>query len=385
MAALESRDPDEALLKTMDETMYLSKNPELKEIAHTMDTVTPNAELLGLIQANNWPAVDGYFTSMPGIDNFLSNLQQLLFFKYRIRGSITRKQFQIAMGIQQMRWMNDPANCLNKDLERSRGKLTQVELIMWEAIPEEEKHRILRQIEESLTDRFRDSDEEILLDKLLAGTVWYIVVGIKAYMWKGYGEYLEYYPIPETLNFTKIANIYVPELVFGILGDISLTEHIATRSARPYIANLPSRGTCQVHNHDFYLCNIWSHEFSHSCVNDGRNLKYNATLDELLPYKNWLKEHREYDDRTKPPSYLISSETPNEDKIALRVLNASRYMNDAGKIWEDVKEVEGGKKRASRRARSRIRRPIAASRTARRVASRLSVRNTRSKTLSARR
>lgn len=374
-------DLDEALLKTMDETMYLSKNPELKGIARTMDAIKPNSDLLGKIQSNHWHAVDDHFRKSPGIDNFLSNLQQLLFFKYRLLGSITRKQFQIAMGIQQMRWMNDPTNCLNKDLERIRGKLEKVELTMWEEIPPKEKTIILRQIEENLTSRLRDSDEELLLDEQLTGTVWYIVLDIHAQMWKGYGKKLEYYPIPETLNFTSIANIYVPELVFGILGDISLTEHIATRSARPYIANLPSKSTCQVHNHDFYLCNIWSHEFGHSCIYDGMDRKFDATLDELLPYKNWLKEHREYDDRTKPPSHLISSETPNEDKIALRLLNASRYMNDTGKIWKDVEKVDGGKKRASRRARSRIR-PIAASRTVRRVASHLSVRKTHNNILS---
>ena len=113
MAALE--DPVESRLKTMDETMYVSKNRELKEIARTMDTVEPNTALLGMIQHNAWHALDEYFRGMPGTTNFLSNLQQLFIFKYRL-GNITRKQFQIAMGIQQMIWMSDTENCLLKKL-----------------------------------------------------------------------------------------------------------------------------------------------------------------------------------------------------------------------------------------------------------------------------
>jgi len=375
MAALEPVDTADPRLKSMVETMYLSKNPELKAIAGTMDSVKENDTLLDIILTNDWPALDGYFREMSGVDNFLKNLQQLLIFKYRI--GLTRKQFQIAMGIQQMVWMTDPENCVIKKLSQPPPTS---KFVMWEDIPPEEKPSILTKIHNKIKKRYRG---EVSLDGFFNGTVWYSVENITSDIWGGYGTSEQYYPIPETLNFTRIANIYVPELIFGVLGDITLTEHIATRSSRPYIANLPSKGICDLHNRRFHICTTWIHDFGHASADNGRLDLYSSTLESLLPFRHWTKEHPEYNDSSKALSTIISEKQPvGDDLIAAEKLQASRYMNDTGWIWEPVVTVEGGKKRASRRARSR-RRPIAVSRTSRRVASRLSLRKTRNNILSA--
>jgi hypothetical protein len=325
-----------------------------------------------MIQHNAWHALDEYFRGMPGVDNFYKSLQQLFIFKYHL-GNITRKQFQIAMGIQQMVWMTDPENCLVETI----GAPT-ITFALWEHIPYEQRVLILRTFDEKITSRYRDSK---ITDEFLNGTVWYIVEDLKMIpIWKGYGSSNQYYPITETLNFTKIANIYVPELVFGILSDISLTEHIATRSMRPYVANLPTKGICEIHNHVVHICTIWVHEFGHSTAYVP-NPRYRSTLDELLPYKYWHKKNPEYNFKITPISKLLTNEESAEDKVAIKQIETSRYMNDIGIMWKPVVPVEGGKKRASRRSSSRpSRRSIAASRTSHRVASHLSVRKTRNNT-----
>ena len=248
---------------------------------------------------------------------------------------------------------------------------------LWEHIPDEERVLILRTFDEKITSRYRESSK--ITDEFLNGTVWYSVEGMKDIpIWKGYGSSNQYYPIPETLNFTKIANIYVPELVFGILSDISLTEHIATRSSRPYVANLPTKGVCEIHSYIVHICTVWVHEFGHSAGKLQHPL-YHSTLEELLPYKYWHRKNPKNDVKTNPIKKLLTDDQSEEDKLAINQIHASRYMNDIGKMWKPVIPVEGGKKRASRR-RPALRRSIAASRTSRRVASHLSVRKTRNNT-----
>jgi len=369
----------EERLKTMVETVYLNKNRELKELARTIDVVETNRDLLRTIQGNDWSGLDNYFRVMAGEDNFLINLQQLLIFKYRV--GITRKQFQIAMGIQQMVWMTDPENCIVKQLGMPDSKFT-----LWEEIPREEKEEILRILHGRISQRYRAID--ILSDEFFTGTVWYSVSGLRG-PWPGFGITRQFYPIPETLNFTRITSIYVPELVFGILGDISLTKHIAEKSRRPYIANLPRKGICDLHTRQYHICTIWIHDFTHASTDDGRRVSLTSTLEKMEPYKHWLADpaHSVYKATDKKLQTIIAENPPTaEDAIALKEIVASREMNDSGFIWKEVETVEGGKKRAtrrSRRSRRSRRRPIAASRTARRVASHLSVRKTRSNTLSA--
>jgi hypothetical protein len=381
MAALEPTeptDPEEARLKTMVETMYLSKNKELKGIARTMDTAGINGTLLELIQSDNWHDVDGYFRGMLGVDNFLHNLQQLLIFKYRGDVSITRKQFQIALGIQQMIWMTDPANCLLEQNATSlfMARVPRTRLLIWEQIENHEREIIVSELVSLLSPRYRDGT---LTSDFLNGTVWYSVEVIRQNMWSGFGSEKQYYPLPETLNFTSIANIYAPELVFGILGDITLTKHIAKMARRPYIANLPTKGLCEVHNAKYYICNVWLHDFKHTSGHGGRKVA-DYELEAALPFQNWLRNHPQYKD---PAQLRIAEKTlTGEDLLAIKAIRFARGVNDTGSYFQPIVPVEGGKKRASRRARSRTRRPIAASRTARRVASRLSVRNTHNNTLS---
>ena len=385
MAALEpigpseAIDPEEALLKTMDETIYLSKNKVLKELARTMDAVRPNTTLLEIIRSNNWRELDRYFREIPGAAKFLSDLQQLLFFKYRQPGSITRKQFQIAMGIQQIVWMSDPENCLVQQL---KGPAPASTFTLWEQIPQGQRAHILSKFQARLTPKYRDG--RTLTSEFFNGTVWYDIKNTRMPHWNGFGTGEEYYPIPETLNFTSIANIYVPELVFGILGDISLTKHIATRSARPFIANIPTKGFCEIHGLQLNLCNMWVHDYLHSSTLYVHSVYGSFTLDDLLSAQKWSQANKKY----KDPLLLAAEKNAStgDGLSSMDKLYAARYMNDTGKIWGPVETVEGGKKRASRRSRSRVSRrsrPIAASRTARRVASHLSVRKTRSNTLSA--
>jgi hypothetical protein len=372
MAALEEISKIEENLRTMDETMYVSKNRELQKIVLSMDK-DPNDALLSLITTQNWHALDGYFREMSGVDNFFNNLQQLLIFKYKL--SIPRKLFQIAMGIQQMVWMTDTENCLILQLDKSKfmKHIPKTQLMIWEEIPEPEKEIILSELIRRISPRYRDG---ILTSEFMNGTVWYIVENIIGNMWSGFGSIQNYYPIPETLNFTRIANIYVPELVFGILGDISLTEHIARKSRRPYVANLPTKGICEVHGIQYYICNVWIHDFSHTSGDGGKKKNNESELYEIIPYKHWLREHPEY--KTTANFNRGEKTLTGEDLNAIKAIRKARGINDNGSLWQPVIPVDGGKKRASRRRA--LRRSIVASRTSRRVASHLSVRKTRNNT-----
>jgi hypothetical protein len=85
--------------------------------------------------------------------------------------------------------------------------------------------------------------------------------GIPIYL-KGY----TYYPIPETLNLSEISCMYSPRLIFGGLGDLTLTNFVLDNNERPYPAHIPNSSTnlVRVHNEKHMIVAIWWHDFIHS-------------------------------------------------------------------------------------------------------------------------
>ena len=80
-------------------------------------------------------------------------------------------------------------------------------------------------------------------------------------------EPISYYPLPESLQpLSRHYCLYVPELIFGVIGSPTLTKHIILYKKRPYNAHLPitSSNLCNVHNTENNLLQIWFHDYYHS-------------------------------------------------------------------------------------------------------------------------
>ena len=79
-----------------------------------------------MVKTDKFVEFDGLVAARPGKTNFYRIMQQLFLFRYfprarvtRSSEEITRRQFEIALGIQQVRWMVDTENVVRyEDLSR---------------------------------------------------------------------------------------------------------------------------------------------------------------------------------------------------------------------------------------------------------------------------
>ncbi len=261
------------LKKNYVATQYASKNKDLIRILSELindEFVDKDKTLYSFIQEYKWKELDKHIQNLPGKKNFWLILQQLFYFRYFLPDSekITDKQFEISMGIQQVRWMNDDENCKTMKLYEVKG----VDFLYWDEIPNKEQEIIVDQVFDKIRGKMFAGKEKDDIYNLFKGTVWYDVNlekqgdRVNAGSWKGFGSKNYIYPIPETINLSTIACVYSPILLFGALSDASLLKYIILNGKRPYIAHLPDYrlNLCDVHGFTHCICAGWYHDFHHS-------------------------------------------------------------------------------------------------------------------------
>ena len=114
------------LRRNFFETKYSSANPGLIRIMNELanEEVEIDPDILDMIRREQWIEFDAKIFDNEGKDFFWNVLQQLFLYKYFLPDDekITRKQFEIAMGIQQVRWMANPNNCRDYYFKKSGSK-----------------------------------------------------------------------------------------------------------------------------------------------------------------------------------------------------------------------------------------------------------------------
>jgi hypothetical protein len=280
IGGMESSVDNSEILKKYKETMYISKNKHLQQIiCEALDvTFNQDAQILEYVSNNKWKDFDEYIIINNGIDNFYKLFQQL-FFLHNLAKVITLNQYQIALGIQQVRWMVDPKNEENmkmfgippnitdyKDMNFMLYQVTDAQLFIWEEIPTEEKTAIQQQIYDYIKDQLYESHINNTLNDHYNGSIWYKdTTSAQVGAFKGFGLKYEYYPITETINFSNIACMYCPVLVFGILSGQSLLKHIILHKERPYAMHFPRsrRNLVVIHGLQHMILANWRHDFVH--------------------------------------------------------------------------------------------------------------------------
>ncbi len=381
------------LKKNYVATQYASKNKDLIRILRELindDFLEKDETLYSLIRQNRWKELDIYIQTHPGKQNFWLILQQLFYFRYFVPESekITDKQFEISMGIQQVRWMTDDENCKSMKLYQVKG----ANFKYWEDIPGEQEI-IVNQVFDRIKQKMFSGKTKDHIRNLFSGTVWYDVNlqnnhgRTNAGSWKGFGSKNYIYPIPETINLTTIACVYRPILLFGALSDGSLLKYIILHGQRPYIAHLPdsTSNLCEVHGATHCICAGWYHDFFHSTSGDCKNgisflnskCGTNLTL-ETLPSeirnetskvnkciddsnKRMMKCDEEMPEIEKSLNKLknVKNETAEQQKKKLQARLQEcwsdtwiRGANDSGMVWHiNFPVFRGGKRKTKKQKR----------------------------------
>ena len=358
-------------LKQFFETRYQSKNDNLKSIITELPNreVPKQPDILHMIRTNDWVYFDKKIINT-GQKFFWILLQQLFLYKYFLPDDekITRKQFEIAMGIQQVRWMANPNNCRDyyfkksgsKNYEENRSQLFytihSAKLHIWETLDAAVRSKIVAQLRDKLQTRRTDNDTTDL-DAFLRGSVWYFVLPLDRFGketmigggWQGFGPDKEnYFPIPETLNFSSIACVYAPKLIFGSLSEVSLLKYIMEYRERPYAAHLPDAQSnlCVIHNQKNAICANWMHDFHHSRsmmkCDRAKVIGYSLLNQKCKLLGSNIVTTENLLERLHDPSSQLSVclKTPNPSDEATTMALAS---NDTGLIWHD-NIVRGGRR-----------------------------------------
>ena len=307
-------------LKNYPELRYLSNNENLKRIvveivdevleidSHLEKVATYEAEIDDLLFfSKNFRGFDGFVKDHANAENFWLILKQLL--KLNMSEMISRKTFQIAMGIQQVRWMADQDNTSMRD----KGLETpEVEFFLYEDLAPHVQEAIqfffvIPQPQVKIcynipTYRLRRPEDKFdNIDQVLQETIWYKCelkeqgFGINA-VYLDRDMKTQWFPIPETLNFSAFAFIHAPELVFGSLRSQTITNHIATFRRRPFAAHLPgsTRNIMQIDGRQAVpIVSHWIHDFLHmrtfDIVKDLDTLKEATSHIERSPWRNITK------------------------------------------------------------------------------------------------
>jgi hypothetical protein len=347
-------------LRQWPETMYVSKNPMLKEILSSWDSIPENADLLTLIRNGKWSELDAYIRERPGKLEFQNILAQYLIFRHRNTEPITRKEFETAMGIQQVRWMVDPDNCRSF----KNYVVHDATFSYFQDISIEEQTLIINEMIWDIQYKGIDKKYKTIegMQEFFQGTIWYDVkyVGVVG-SWKGFGLRGQWFPISETINLSTIACIYAPQLVFGALSDLSLFKHIVNYEQRPYIAHIPDAKSnlCDIHNIKHMVVAAWMHDFSHSrggggCY-DGLRYINNQCKENGVPV-NLTNVAQIKDDinNESSPLYQCFIENIKRMKNIENGIIIARRLNDNGVIHHvPFPAIRGGKRKTRRMRKSK--------------------------------
>ena len=246
-------------LKNHPHLRYLSNNVNLNRIvgeivneAFDIDPVVPvseeiktlSDEIEDLLFGKNFRGFDTFVRDRPNTENFWLILKQLL--KLYMTEFINRKTFQIAMGIQQVRWMADEDNT---SMKNARLEIPEVEFFLYQDLAPDVQDAIRSSFSGTYHIPMRRLRPSIVfnikfIDQVLKGTIWYKCklkeqISHRGHIYIGEDRKTQWSTIPETLNFSAFAFIHAPELVFGSLKSQTITNHIAKFRRRPFAAHLP--------------------------------------------------------------------------------------------------------------------------------------------------
>ena len=342
-------DPKENL-KRFKETMANSGNDQLQLIVEEVlsDKIVTDAAIAELVKTNKWAEFDAYIQSNPGVANFYRIFQQL-FLLYNKKSEISRKQYQTALGIQQVRWMVDDENC--KDMDTY--SVISAKFFDWRDIPADEQNLIQVELYDNIKDRLYSKTITKELNGHYNGSIWYKVEttrGSGIGSWEGFGSKHDYFPITETINFSKLSCIYSPVLIFGSLSEQSLFKYIIIHKQRPYAMHFPTSKSnlCKIHGDKAMIVANWRHDLHHSrsgnCstgfhyIND--NCKTYENEDTIVEAVKNIESplNKCIYDKTEMPIYY-----PGQ-KIDTKGNSITRVMNDTGAIFSKLplNVIEGG-------------------------------------------
>jgi len=290
-------------LKNYRETEFVSKNIKLQQLFDKLlnESVAHDVDMHRELVTNNYRWFDQFVTANPGIDNFYAILQQLFLLKYFLPAGIpplTRKQFQNALGIQQVRWSTDPSN----PNTFPAAPLTMHFYQDFVTDPHCEFNKklmsyysgILREDKKYQEFSAKDETQQRLeISAALQDTIWYsyqpedylrMYASQDIFWLKADGDEtipsnglrsteperlaFNYYPLPEMMwNVGDMFCFHTPELVFGVLTPQTLTKYIVINGTRPYHMHLagerPALNLLKADGVDVMIEMFWTHDMQH--------------------------------------------------------------------------------------------------------------------------
>ena len=279
------------ILKSYLDTQYISQNKRLIKIFNDLffQRIAPNEDIYGLIMSNNWLGLDAYIAAHNGPEEFYIIISQFFLFFYFMK-NISYHQYQTALGIQQVRWMNDVAN--NRIMQNYR--ILGITPSLWDGIDPSVQTEIMAQFKKRIQNKVANKTEinDIKFNESLSNTIWYKLDQPGAQgLWGGYGPDKHWYTIPETFYYPNTC-IYRPLLMFGTISETTLLNFIIKHKMRPYAAHFPGAMSNLVKIHDLThgIVHNWQHDFSHSsggatgCDLIGRLQFLNSTCKPTVPF-----------------------------------------------------------------------------------------------------
>lgn len=338
------------------ETQFVSKNKNLQAMIMSLlkieTRVEQDVDIYHYVKNNYWRELDLYIRGNPGKINFFRILTQFFLFRYYSAPDIkiSRKQFQIALGIQQVRWMVDDVNP-NKIIDG----IDDAEFLLWEEIPFYVQGDILLNICKNIN-VFYDYSSDVRYNKEkvslnLAGTIWYHINGKKSSFSFNMTENKPqpYFPIPETLNFSKIACKYASTLMFGSISEQGLLKYQLFHNMRPYAAHLPDSASNLTIIHDLHQSIVvnWAHDFTHQNNKTSCDMlhtyRYINMMCKKAPIEPYVKvtaenivDHIENNgtfQQCMDSTHIFDSDSTIGDKV-------SGALNDTGAIYGTVPVIE---------------------------------------------
>lgn len=401
-----SKTKKEVDLKAYRETEFVSKNLKLKDLFDQLVNghVELNEPIHRALTTNNYKWFDEFVLAHAGIDNFYEILKQLFLFKYFLpygMTPLTRKQFQNALGIQQVRWSTDAANTTNtttvapltmhvyQDFVTDPHGVFNRKLIgegymgggilrrdkMYPEFAaksaEQQREDVTRALQDTIWYSF--SKDDYLRFYASQDIFWLKADNDATDPARGLSSSeaerlpFNYFPLPEMMwNLSDMACFHTPELIFGVLTAQTLTKFIVRNSTRPYHMHLagerPNLNLQEADGVKVMIEMFWTHDMQHerlgNCEPETNFRFLNEKLTRFCRYRGI--------DCTEVTAENIQNEFENPESVLNKFIDSHRnaegqkvsvnsflLMNDEPAPWYGRPPRFGGTKRRARHRKSR--------------------------------
>lgn len=342
------------------ELQYIGKNRLLPEQFHKVffpnerdkEMLTKYILFFEAVVSQNWKLVDLYLKEeYCNIDDY-RNIFALLFKFHYSCGLIDKKQFQIALQIQQVRThplIYAKYDFYRKEYDRQisiytykKSNIVRI-LIRDKKITRENAEKEAQYIDHLKVSDFYDSWELVYFDDLdqetqksivdrlvkkwrknctfknpqdwetfcetkikekLQRSIWYKTLcwnsaHIMPYAKNPPASKYSYFPIPETLNFSSFLYTYEPQIVAGLLRSSTFINHIYRYKKRPFVLFHPDvqLGLVRATSNDtfFPIAHHWLHDFFHMSEDFSSNKIEQDQIKQILEKKNDQQAHGIHD------------------------------------------------------------------------------------------